>query len=474
MLKQSGNLNFEKEVNQRVFFKSCMNEKIHETLNKINKLKTPVARSCHIGNNTSNNWGLLALTKNVQLIQYDHTSYGVDENCASWLVLENYGLISACYDHKGNLMPDETGKHLNLHLQMHSTNKYAQHMNYALFAKYKEQDLMQYHYDIANKLSQSINGRSVSFDTKEILSIAEQVRKIFKNFFELKKLDLLITRWIKKSKKNYVMMYKIGEIAYRANNIIEIYTTESAKVFSGTIDDLCDNFFSSIQSVHDRIRDGKLLERISYPWLDLKFSYLIAAIKEFFIDPEQKHFWHGGGSASQYYINDPQFVADMNVLSQQLINLGYLPRETNISLVPSFCCQLFATNKFSITVLEELFQIWIMYKKENPHLLNNAINLLSNISNPLHTIKETFKAVDVDILRKLKFLLFRFNELDANRLPIAHIVSYSHPSYNKYGIAQHNLLGKEILFPSEFYDLTWGEAELLTKILAEITIENYA
>ena len=67
-----------------------------------------------------------------------------------------------------------------------------------------------------------------------------------------------------------------------------------------------------------------------------------------------------------------------------------------------------------------------------------------------------------------------FNAKDINKLPIAHIINCASDSYNKYGVSQHNLVDKEILIPSNFKQLSWGEAELLIKILAEAVItESY-
>lgn len=454
-------------------FKTCMSERVVDTLLKISEIKTPVVRSCHIGNNTSNNWGWLALSKNTQLVQYDHTSYGVDENCAPWLVLEDNGIISSCYDHNGNLLVEEKGRHINLHLKKSNNRKYSQHLNYGLYAEYNGKDLIKHHYDLANKISVSINNHTVSFDTKEIISIADKIKNIIFDFARTNNLDLLFSRWIKRSKKGYVMMHRIGKIIYGANGNIEIYTNEASRVFTGTLNKLCDLFFSGVESVQCRISTGKKLEIIDYPWVTLNFSYLIAAIKEYELDSNQKNFWHAGGSASQYYINDTSFISTNNILFNILIKNNYLPHGANITLIPSFGCQLFATNMQSLEILESLLEVWKKYIRQNRNLVQSIVNSFSTATHPKPIVEFFFKEINLNVIEELKFLLEKFNKADINRLPVAHIAFYPHPSYNKYGVAQYNLLNKKIHFPKNFYNFNWGEIELFLKILAEIVIDEY-
>lgn len=454
-------------------FKTCMHDNIANTLDIIDQLKSPVVRSCHIGNNTSNNWGLLTLSPNIQLVQYDHTTYGLDENCAPWLVLGDNGLIIKCYDHKGIEKPEQCGIHINTHIKNICEKKYNQHLNYGLFPQFNEVDLINYHYNTAAKLSNQINRSSASFDSREILNIKELLTNIFRTFFNLKRLDLIFDRWVLKSKKGYVVMLKIGTINYLSDNTLEIYTNTKLQVFLGSIEKLIEQFFSNIKIVHDRIICAKHFQSVSYPWVTLKFSYLIPTIKEFTLDSVQKNYWHAGGSASQYYINNNIFVKEMNNLVSALIINKFLPTNVYINLIPSFCCQLFATNLVSLQILEDMISIWMSYKKTNKILFNNIISSLAATDHPLNTIKLAFKNLDNKVISQLKCLMLNFNVNDINKLPIAHITNYPSNSYNKYGIAQHNLLDKKILIPSNFKHLSWGEGELLIKILAETVISEY-
>ena len=74
---------------------------IAETLAEIDDLVAPVVRSCHVGNNTANNWAWLVLAPNSRMVQYDHTMYGVDEVAAAWLRLGDYGSVDAGVNYKG-------------------------------------------------------------------------------------------------------------------------------------------------------------------------------------------------------------------------------------------------------------------------------------------------------------------------------------------------------------------------------------
>ena len=58
--------------------------------------------------------------------------------------------------------------------------------------------------------------------------------------------------------------------------------------------------------------------------------------------------------------------------------------------------------------------------------------------------------------------------MDDHSLPIAHLGHLRHPTYNKYGLPQGALIGRSLRFASRLYELTWGEAELLCRSLAEL------
>jgi len=59
-----------------------------------------------------------------------------------------------------------------------------------------------------------------------------------------------------------------------------------------------------------------------------------------------------------------------------------------------------------------------------------------------------------------------------HQLPIANLAHRPHPTYNKYGIAQQNLLAETPLFPPALLAMTWREAELLVKTLAQVVIDR--
>jgi hypothetical protein len=75
-------------------------------------------------------------------------------------------------------------------------------------------------------------------------------------------------------------------------------------------------------------------------------------------------------------------------------------------------------------------------------------------------------------LGELRARLAAFNAVDAHHLPVAYAPGSDHPHHNKYGVSQHNLLGRPVLFPSGFLAMRWGEAELLVKTLARLTLDE--
>src|SRR5882757_3924100 len=88
-----------------------MRPRIAATLAEIRQLRSPVVRSCHVGNNTANIWGWLALARHARIAQVDHTLYGVDEVCLPWMVLDDGGRSAACYDYRGEPVPSAVGRH---------------------------------------------------------------------------------------------------------------------------------------------------------------------------------------------------------------------------------------------------------------------------------------------------------------------------------------------------------------------------
>ena len=73
-----------------------------------------------------------------------------------------------------------------------------------------------------------------------------------------------------------------------------------------------------------------------------------------------------------------------------------------------------------------------------------------------------------DVVRRV----VEFNSIDPHQLPIANIANHGHPTYNKYGIAQRNLLAATPLFPKSLQEMPWVETELLVKTLAQILINH--
>lgn len=445
--------------------------RISDTLAEISVLRSPVARSCHVGNNTANNWGWLALAGNAYLLQYDHTLYGVDEVCIPWAVIGDYGLVEGYYNHKGEPQLEAVGKHVNTLMQK-VDRKYFAHLNYGIFADYNGTDLIAYHYHLAAELSRALNSSEVSTDSNELLALRKLLSEVIRDFFKRKLLHLVFDRWISTSRRGYVTMSKLHNIQYDSMGGVSIYDTNSNVVFRGSFDDLLEMFFEGLRCVTKRLLTGHSLPRINYPWITICFSYLSSAVKEYYFDSSQMMFWHGAGSTSQYYINSDTMRDQFNTLTNLLVAWGYLPSAMHLYMVPTYCCQLFATSAEAVTVLNSLMSLWKDYLLAHRELVMQYTSHLEETTDPLAVSAEFYKTIDVSFLEQLKRVLTEFNAIDANRLPIAHIAGQKHPTYNKYGISQISLLDKNPIFPDGFKELSWGEAEMLIKTLANIVIDQ--
>jgi hypothetical protein len=444
-----------------------MNETIAQTLAAISGLTTPVARSCHIGNNTSNVWGWLSLAENSSLVQFDHTRYGLDENCMPWLVLGNAGRIVACYNHRGEAQPEWIGRHVTEQLQSIATRYFAI-LNYSIYADHRGEDLIRWHCQTADRLSAEMNGSRPSFDSAEALSIRSLVRDAVAAFAESQKLHLCIDRWVylRRRRHSHIVSQAIRRIEYIGASRLEIYDDNGSRAFVGSYNDLSNALINGLEQVEQRLTVGAAVETANYPWFALGFSYLIQAVKEYAADHGQQHFWHAAGSSSQYYINAPLFRQRFAQTRDILVAASLLPEQATVTMIPSYCCQLFATDAFSATALDELLDLWRSYVARNDPVMFSTLHELGKTERPVVLVEQFYKAVDPKLLAALADAAAKFNRLCVNTLPVSHAANLHHPTYNKYGVAQHELFGVTPRFPRALYDLTWGQAELLIKVLA--------
>ncbi|MDY7091409.1 MAG: hypothetical protein SX243_00405 [Acidobacteriota bacterium] len=451
---------------------SAMDAGIAETLETVAGLASPVVRTCHVGNNTSNVWGWLALAGNAYLGQYDHTLYGVDENCIPWVLLGDDGVVEACFDHKGQPRPEEVGQHVNQHLAK-AQRKYFAHLNFGIFGQHQGEDLITSHYRLAERLSRQMNGRGVRIRSQEVLDEAELFRSLIHDFFRHRKLDLLFNRWVRTTgKKGYAVAKKIRSIEYGAGGRATITAASSGTVFEGTAEELMEAFLDGMAKVSHRIRTAEPLGKISYPWFENFFNFLTYAAREHRTDPDQRVFWHAGGSSSQYYIHHEWVQSGFAELTELLEAWGYLPVGARVSIIPTFCCQLFATTEDSLPLLEALLAAWQEWLEERGEVAEALVQRLNTATDAFAVgaavAEELAGPQGEELVRRMD----AFNGADRNRLPIAHAADLGHPTYNKFGVAQHHLLGVEPLYPWAFRELTWGQAELLIKALGHLTIHR--
>ncbi len=445
---------------------------IRDTLAEILTLRSPVIRSCHVGNNTANNWAWLVLAPNSRMVQYDHTMYGVDEVALAWLKLGDRGRVDAGVNHKGLWQQAWIGRHVNEVVAELSGRQLA-HLNYGIHAELEGEDLLTWHCRVSEELAHEKNASHLAFDSTEALRHTRLVAEIAKDFCRVRSLHKMFDRWVKRSRKGYVTMEKISTIDYESPDEVIVRGVNSVPLFTGSLDGLIVLFTDGMKSIDSRLRTGVRTESLNYPWLSLCFNYIFHAINEFALDPTQRVFWHAGGSASSYYINDPKVRSEFNELRDILVSMGHLPLNVRLRFIPTFACQLFALSKNSLDIMDCLLATWGNIVTRYADVMRVAGEQLQGAPHPSAIVDRVLSALPRHQTNLLASFLSHFNAQSEHQLPIAHMVGQrQHPTYNKYGIAQRHLRGSLIEFPERIRSFTWGDIELLVKVLAMLAIDE--
>jgi hypothetical protein len=446
---------------------TCMLERVGDTLSAIRALASPVVRSCHVGNNTSNNWGWLALGGNTRHVQYDHTLYGVDENSSPWLLLGHAGRVIASYDYRGRSRLEDVGRHLN-EVMGRIERKHRSILNYGIFAGHEGTDLISSQVALAKALARGINGSELSFDSSELLAQPALLDAVIGDLADCRRLALVFDRWVESTRAGHVIVTPLRELVQSGPRSLRLVAADGGVPFDGTLSELLAAFRAGLEAVHRRLHEGHRFDRVAYPWVSLSFSYLWATVTEHAVDPSQDEFWHAGGSASQYYINTPALARPLVSTCAALAEVGHLPMGARVKLIPSFCAQLFATTGSGMAMLTRMLERW--------HAALATIGDLDEIgaqlqvsSAPLEVVRPFVARLDTELRTELEAMLAEFNQVEATRLPVAHVVASDDPTYNKYGAPQQALVDRTIQFPAAIYESRWFELDLLVKTLAELT-----
>jgi len=454
------------------FAKSCMQMQIGETLHGLQALASPVIRSCHIGNNTINNWAWLALATNTHMVQFDHTLYGMDEVSAPWLVLGNGGGVEAAYDHRGRAQPQYTGLHANRVIPA-VERCYLSHLNYGIFAHHADSDLIRFHCKHSAELCRQINGSALGFDSSELLNARELISEVVSAYAAVGKLANIFDRWIRTTRKGHTVMEPLRGIEEVRPGIFRFIGMNGEVLFEGDIEQILAQFFRSMSAISHRLHSGEKLEHPGYPWVRLCFGYLAHALMEYRHNPEQRVFWHAGGSASSYYINMQVLSAEFNDNAEILERVGYLPQQARMWFIPSYSSQLCAVDGDGLEILAGIVDLWSRVCLRHHKEIDKACLWLAETTNPREVVEFIAPILTDSNRRALLAMLAQFNAIGSHKLPIAHIAARPiHPTYNKYGISQRDLYGRRFDFPDSLYSLRWGEAELLTKMLAFYVLDQ--
>jgi hypothetical protein len=223
-----------------------------------------------------------------------------------------------------------------------------------------------------------------------------------------------------------------------------------------------------MRRISRRIVTGSHEEWGDYPWFALGFNYLSHMLKESALDPEQRTFWHAGGSASAYYVNDSGFRREVEGLRDALVEAHVLPPAATMKMIPTLGAQLFATCSRSLSALEALLDAWEACSRPRLEQVDAAVGALAATTAPVPVVEDFCQALSPEELERLRRCVADFNDAGVNHLPVAHASAAPCPTYTKYGVAQHRLMVVRPQFPARLMHMRWGEAELLVKVLARI------
>ena len=459
------------EVQDQRLIAGCMEMTVAETLGVISDLKSPVVRTCHYGNTPANNLGWMALAKNTYFGPMDHTLYGIDDIFLPWVMLGDRGRVEACFDHRGEPVARLVGCHAN-DLRGSVARKHWAFFSFGIFAEHDGEDLICRHCRSSADLARRWNGSTSLPRSAELLALRPLITHLIRRFHARRSLGALFNKWVRTTRGQYALMLKIKRIDYTAGGDVEIHTTDSAVNFRGSVEALIEAFFSGMDQVSARLASGRRFTALGYPWINIFMNFLLNAVKEYAVDPSQRVFWHTSAATNHLYVREDWFQRGYVALLDELEREGFLPPGSELRMIPTYSCQLFATRAESLTALEELVACWRELVRARGGRFREVTAAFEQATDPAAVVEDLFRGIEPAFLEELRRRLAAFNALDTHRLPVAYAADSRHPTYNKYGIAQRHLSDKRPVFPQELMAMRWGEAELLTKTLARLVIDE--
>jgi hypothetical protein len=318
-----------------------------------------------------------------------------------------------------------------------------------------------------------MNESALGFDSSELLNARELISEVILSCATADGLDKIFDRWIRMTRKGHIVVEPLRRIESASPGTFRFIGMNGETLFDGGLEPLLEAFFESMKAISNRLRKGTRIQPHGYPWITLCFGYLAHTLIEYRRSPDQRVFWHAGGSASSYYINSPNLSREFNELAELLQRLEYLPQQASLLFIPTYSSQLCALDDNGLAILESMLDLWSQICRRHQPEIQQAGMWLEQTTTPRPAIELVARSIDDSESRDLRAMLLRFNETSDHKLPIAHIAERPiHPTYNKYGIAQRNLYGRRIRFAANLAHLRWAEAELLTKILALYALEQ--
>ncbi|MCA9385942.1 hypothetical protein KC717_04815 [Candidatus Dojkabacteria bacterium] len=436
-----------------------MDESISYTLESIRCLKSPVIRTCHIGNISSNNYGWLALARNTKFSCIDHTLYGVDDEYFGWCVLDDGGVIRRWFDHGGKAV-EEFRNNLVYDYLDSIPRKYKSILNMSIGAKCHGKNIFHYHFQKISEVCNQIGVHEPSSRSIDSLKGISLLNETILNKLNPSEFLLLFDRWVTMTKNQHYIIHKIKEIKHDSNHIV-VFGMDNARLFRGTVEELLLNLRKGLDSISRHILADEELEKVSYPMFSSIFgNYLLPSAIEFERDSAQRTFYHAGAATTPYYTNESQFRNQFAEVVELLQKYKLLPEKYCLKIIPSMGCQLFSTTTRSMNVLSELLSCVVGIVREK-----DDIYKLGDVTNPEEIVVEVLNSINKKEKGEIVRLIDKFNELDTNTIPVSLKLN---GGKTRFGTTQETLCGRTFLFPDEIFEITWGELEMVHKLLSEI------
>lgn len=437
-------------------------ERIGASAARLRELPIPISRSCHVGNLGTYNYGLLRYLGNARLNMIDHSLYQVDRDFFLWIRLDSRGRVAQYFDHRGREVPRYAGRHVHSYLADFDRRRRSI-LNYSIDTRpYHGFDHVRDTFADIDSVSRKMNGRAAVTRCIEFCGEFPLLNQVIRRAAQDRRLDLLFDRWCRTNRQGNVVMSPVDDITYRGADAVRLASAHHGVFFEGDVDELTARLRQGVRAVRERLEHGTSPGELDYPWFTTGFgNYASISVLEH-VRARPGAFYHAGATLTPYYVRDAPFAVPFTRLIEYLIGAGWLPHDYLLTILPTYCFQLFATGPSSAAQLDALLDYWrgLCRRPE----LRGVLGSLSGRTVPHGIGIDALASLDRREVAELSRQVGRFNEIDPNVLPI----DFAMTEQSNLGLPQRQLRDQSLYFPPTLDELTWAQAETLVRLLTEI------